>query len=168
MNIILHIGQPKTGTTSIQKFLYHNREVLESFGYYYETYYDESNKEQFKYSFNHVNIHNFSLQQIKTYFDTMLQDAKKKNLHTIIISSEMLWAINEQFLTLLQHLFPNTTITAIVYLKRPDLSIESLWQQWYFFKYQNFEEYYAFHPKPDNYTRLKKWQKYVDHLIVKL
>ncbi|HHY1340405.1 TPA: hypothetical protein ACV09T_001846, partial [Campylobacter jejuni] len=37
----IHIGTPKTGTTSIQKFLTLNREILKQNGYYYPNAFDE-------------------------------------------------------------------------------------------------------------------------------
>ncbi|EPS8491152.1 hypothetical protein ACVH8G_001789 [Campylobacter jejuni] len=37
----IHIGTPKTGTTSIQKFLTLNREILKANGYYYPNAFDE-------------------------------------------------------------------------------------------------------------------------------
>lgn len=33
--LYLHIGTPKTATTSIQSFCYQNREILEKQGFYY-------------------------------------------------------------------------------------------------------------------------------------
>ncbi|HEC1770809.1 TPA: hypothetical protein R1738_001409, partial [Campylobacter lari] len=38
MTCYLHIGTPKTGTTSIQSFLYKNKELLNNKGYYCTEY----------------------------------------------------------------------------------------------------------------------------------
>lgn len=38
MEVLLHIGTPKTGSTSIQDFLVANREALAGFGHYYPTH----------------------------------------------------------------------------------------------------------------------------------
>ena len=38
--VILHIGQPKTGSSALQNYFYHNKEKLEAnkIGYYYPKY----------------------------------------------------------------------------------------------------------------------------------
>ncbi len=161
MDVILHIGQYKTGSSSIQRFLKFNRKVLEEFGYFYDMcdadtdgHYkrdDNSHFLMFQNIFNNPMI-------LKKCIEQIMAKAEEKKCHTVIFSSEALFT----------HEFPEEYIKTIVYLKRQDLYIESSWQQWGFrhYKYNNFIDYVQKVTVSDYYQRLLIWRRNVKEIIV--
>lgn len=178
MKVVLHIGQAKTGTSSIQRFLHHNKKNLETLGYYYHTY-DEQietapqgsilSKKGFDF-YNHSDqlLKLFTQpQQVKEYIEKLIQRAVDKKLHTVIISSELLFdgVFPQSHIQALVQMI-NCPITAVVFLKRPDLYIESMWQQWYFKDFDNFNTYLEQKNFPVYYPQIAFWKKIVTHFSV--
>ena len=137
MTLYLHIGTMKTGTSSIQDFLYINREKIKQQGFLYPI----SIK-----SLWHMNDHNnfadqFSMKLfgLNSNFDYLLQSFKQElhneNVHTSIISTENIQyeLNNPQKISELQEILRNigfTKIYIIVYLRDPqDLYISMCSQE---------------------------------------
>lgn len=88
MNIIIHIGPPKTGTSAIQKWLKDNTALLRQHGIYYPQHNEDSNgissgnflsvfepfEDDFQFSPSRLNV--------------LLSQAKAENCHTVLLSSE--------------------------------------------------------------------------------
>lgn len=83
VKILLHVGTPKTGTTSIQHFLYKNKKQLYKNGYLYECL--ENNEEKHQWMIMALLNEDF------VFFTNKLIDYFKsadENIHTLILSSE--------------------------------------------------------------------------------
>lgn len=165
--LYLHIGTPKTASTTIQFFLGGNRDVLLKAGYdfpdikaefpndngymnihqeesafangnaiwdaYGRTCY-ESGEEAFNDFCNHIfsdlvelvrdkhSKNRLNMKLMIEYLDRLLE---KNN---IIISSENLWTIDYGYLRMLREALGDR-IVVIVYLRRQDTYIESLWNE---------------------------------------
>lgn len=117
MKLLLHIGTPKTGTTSIQNYLYNNKERLISEGYYYFTL--ENIRKIFNKNHLDDTVHllvayflenhgyyifnNCESDEDKKIFknnilEKYLNEIKKipKNIHTVIMSSEQFFQLLEE------------------------------------------------------------------------
>jgi hypothetical protein len=158
MRLILHIGQPKTGSTSIQNFLKLNKNILLKNGYLYETntinHQAELDKIFDKEMINHENM--------KRFKEKLLNIAKEQNANHIIISSESLFNLKKEYIEYLLGAF-NLPTRIIVYLKRQDLYLESVWKQWHF-KNKHFRDFDDFKNrfKIENYYEvLNRWNTFI-------
>jgi len=157
MNLILHIGQPKTGTTSIQNILQINKKILQEFGFLYDT-----NMLNHQPIFQMIKEDLNPNKKLLEFVENQKKLAKEKKCHSIIISSETLFEEDKSFLNNLVKLF-ELNIKVIVYLKRQDLYLESIWKQWHF-KNKHYKDFNDFSKKfklPDYYNVLKKWEDIV-------
>ncbi len=164
MKLILHIGQPKTGSTNIQSSLQRNKDLLLKYGYLYETD-----------SLNHQSI----LQQIKQsdnidleiakFAEKQIKKAEANNAEAIILSSEAYFAEENEFLEKLIKSF-NMESKVILYLKRQDLYLESAWKQWHFKNkhYKDFDDYTEKIKLEDYFNVLEKWSKLVGSTNISL
>jgi len=83
VKIILHVGTPKTGTTSLQLYLYENKKLLNENGYSYPNVFNVEPKHQWMITnLLEENFINFCFNLSECYYDI------KNNIHTIILSSE--------------------------------------------------------------------------------
>lgn len=102
MKLILHIGTEKTGTTSIQKYLYQNRDLLEENGIYIPKSFGNINhrsipgycKRSDKFDDFHIASGILTKEERKSFekeFENSIKNEFKtipKHIHTVIISSE--------------------------------------------------------------------------------
>lgn len=123
MSVIVHIGSPKTGTTSIQNTLSQNEAALSQLGFRYAR------------AFRKGPSHNFMtvlLRQGEGAFVARKLDreARLSDTAQIILSSELLFALDGGAL-LEQALSPNLKddLRIICYLRRPDLYAEAMFKQ---------------------------------------
>lgn len=131
-NIILHIGIPKTASSSIQEFLYYNRESLLKEGVYYPKSWEQNhscpiqsifgeNPELYhgniKASRNGETLNNY----IKSRYDSIVNELENCESDTFIFSSEDLAFISKDSLkeikTFLERFAPNAKITIIAYVR---------------------------------------------------
>ncbi len=132
--LYFHIGQPKTGSSAIQAFLNHNRELLaQKAGLLYPnlegTDYTKGN------SFNHAAY----FEKIKTQHKEQecLQDFSRcikyclhSNIRKIIISNEgFFWIWWPALIKSIKETL-EVKIKIVLYLRRQDYYIESGWKQW--------------------------------------
>lgn len=143
--LYLHIGTPKTGTTSIQHFCYDNMDKLSEKGYYYPIlpftyenkgkyrnglfleaiYYDKEGNRQIEQEKENFNL---GLKTIEEYFNTY---------DNILLSDEGIWTAcfnRKRGKPLLYELYKNSKtvgyqIKIIVYLRRQDDFLVSWYNQ---------------------------------------
>ncbi|AKF24128.1 hypothetical protein YH65_00940 [Sulfurovum lithotrophicum] len=136
-NVYIHIGLPKTATSSIQGFLYHNKSFLEEHGYHYiQTGLNHDLKCHHDLVWK-LDLHkgpSYVEQDIAKYRNEILRDLaaeveahKGKNL---VVSSELLTFIGDfRKLKPLLDVFKDKKVKFILNLRRQDRFLESLYQQ---------------------------------------
>lgn len=144
MNIILHIGQSKTGTTAIQSFLSKNRKKLIEQNILYPDYYINGHPlhalEHNAFAEALCDTKRYPYFDINTYIKQFYEEAEEKNCSTILLSGESffgaphIWRLEnkESFLQAyteklknLKNLTKNHTVTIIGYFRRPEEWIET-------------------------------------------
>lgn len=133
--LLIHIGMPKTGTTALQNFLLINNSKLEKYGWCYPTLTDEKAGDLgdlelsgLMSSGNGYKIYeDWILNNIKSEWDKGLEDVLKYlKEKSVIISEERIYKYGtEKFIVSAKEKFEN--IKVIVYLRRQDRAIESLY-----------------------------------------
>lgn len=135
--IYLHIGYPKTGTTTIQKGVMDNRPLLESQSFYYphsgihiyghhNIYYELAAKEQLVDKLSH----RFRPDQggLQSLQEEMLRIKQNDPEANFILSSEAFFTLKEAYYKeLISALSSIDDITAIIVLRRQDYWLRSFW-----------------------------------------
>jgi hypothetical protein len=145
--IILHIGAEKTGSTTIQEFLWLNRELLKSHGVYFpgserlrnHSYLavnalEEANSNKWRRNFaNLVNddakISN-TVKPVLNRQDQIILDAPLNSIRTVIYSSEHLHSQlqSQEDVNALMRVLPScASYKIILYIRRQDLTALSLY-----------------------------------------
>lgn len=140
--LYLHIGTPKTGTTSIQRFLLQNRKVLKKYGYCFPKF-----PYKYRHVYNNRNGHflvgkcyypdrsrNHKLEQFR--FNEGMSHVRKcfeKN-DNVILTEETLWRClytrNQLAKDIKAHADAHKyCVKIIVYLRRQDAFLISFWKQ---------------------------------------
>lgn len=137
MKLILHIGQSKTGTTSLQEFLRQNRAALREKGYLYPDYVYNG---FFLNTLNHnslaeelCGLSRYPCLSVEEYFSQIKEQAASFDCHTIILSAEsffgapQIWRIDEDFLSahsrklhVLKEQISGYDLQIIAYLRRQE------------------------------------------------
>jgi hypothetical protein len=129
MEIIIHIGRHKTGTTSIQHFLALNEDLLlNQYGIYYP---DIGRDPLMKY--HHPLFRDWAENKKKLdlqLINEIIKNAKRKSASRILLSSEILSrdSITETKWLQLKEAF-NEEILIIVYLRRQDKYLQSMYAE---------------------------------------
>lgn len=133
--LLIHIGIRKTGTSALQTFLYENMEKLEEYGWCYPNLQEELFGLDFLRFGKEINGSVFYKEKERLdteaenwnrAWEQVLEHLKTKN---VIISDERIhiWDTNK-FLAMAKEKYKN--IKVIIYLRRQDRALESLWNQW--------------------------------------
>ena len=128
VKILLHVGTPKTGTTSIQNFLYKNKKQLYKNGYLYECL--EKNEQKHQWMITALLNEDF------VFFTNKLIDyfqSADENTHTLILSSEGIFnhwydfsSKSKKFLDMLASVFK---IEVYCWLRNQVSYVKSYYQQ---------------------------------------
>ena len=135
--LLIHVGSPKTGTTSIQTFLSQNPHILLRNDYSYPDIHKEYSY-IFEMGMRRCNVNGQHLEIV-----VFQEDERRKSIyyallrrhlthHSVILSEESLWLLSpEQLKAIFSELKEriNIKIRVIVFLRRPDVYLESLWKQ---------------------------------------
>ena len=90
MTCYLHIGVPKTGTTSVQNFLYTNRQVLQKQGFLYPVSALHTHQHAALVSIiNSYSENQISKKRLSEWLDALKQEILSYPNHTILFSSEV-------------------------------------------------------------------------------
>ncbi len=185
--VYIYIGTQKTGTTALQTFLHGNEEELNKQGYCYpsfqlgiESLYMYRNGQFLIYQLRPKEKRTERGEQVRDMAYAQLRDYIEK-YPNIILSDEMIWhqsRYDEHFWSDLLERFQalGCDVKVIVYLRRQDLTVQSLWNQGIkmFFKnkmtlrtYVEDKHYRVY--RFDYYENLKHIEKYVgkENIIVR-
>ncbi|SBT18948.1 hypothetical protein MGA5115_03109 [Marinomonas gallaica] len=139
--LVIHVGVPKTGSTSIQKFLFENRGVLKKMGLeYHETHsVDRFNPD---YWAHHLLAHKWGgWMNPKDYpispdkaWDVLKNDLSFGENRTVLISSERFSDIlsgpsSEKVFEFIKATLPNVNIKIMAYLRNQVSLVESFYKQ---------------------------------------
>jgi len=133
MRIVFHIGHPKCGSTTIQAFLRANWMKVHAQGVGYldwqlDLYHKKSEINPPVNYFKRMKEGEISAEDLSQRIERVIVDAKKKSMHTLIISAENL--ADPYFPAVLKRAIPELDVTVLYYIRRPDDWILSAWKQW--------------------------------------
>lgn len=131
--LFLHIGPLKTGSTTLQSFLYQNRDNLRNSGYLYP----QTGRPPKKSPFQHSAQHNLSWTIINSKkanpdfgtWEKAHDEIKNTNLDNVIVSSEFFEFANKKQIDILKTKLKFYEVKILVYVRRQDLRLESLYTQ---------------------------------------
>ncbi len=185
--VYICIGTPKTGTTVLQTFLRENEEELARQGYCYPLlelgimpYYDDRNGQFLVYESPCKEGRAKREEKVRNMAYMQLQDYAEK-YQNIILSEEQIWyrsRYDKHFWQNVQDRFQKIgcEVKVVVYLRRQDLLIQSLWNQSIkmfrknkmTFKDCMEKNYFGYHPL-DYYESLKYIEEFLgkENIIVR-
>ena len=169
--VILHVGTHKTGTSAIQQFLSKNRRILPAQGFHYPLVHGKfgrvvrTRNAHFLVMYARAVIKGEQLSEDDT--STILTSLKKlsdlaETGDTIILSDERLWAEGGHYVELwpfIKDVLEEAGIECIeivVYLRRQDEFIASLWNQ-------SVKSQVRTTASLQEYSEISKKQKYMDY-----
>lgn len=134
--LIIHIGMCKAGSSSIQKFLASNENILRKHGYRYADYNNSFLSERVQESEKFINgmmytfLHgekkgdNFEKKKWEDFLKRLEVDLSKSN---VILSDEAIFAAaaGKDYMACLKSRFRAHRIKCVVYLRRQDMHMES-------------------------------------------
>jgi hypothetical protein len=146
MNLILHIGTPKTGTTAVQRFLHRNRRALTEYGFH--------NATTPPHNLGHANsiadaLYASDHRAVQTFLASHVKSARQRGADTVLISAENFYVRNVLLAMQRGEVCPNAleddrrvveklgallpdelaTCRIVCYFRRPDRYAESLYNQ---------------------------------------
>lgn len=121
--IYIHLGQPKTGTTSLQNYCHQYREELKSLaGLYYPPARERPN-------YRHMSLFPFK----REYGESIRREMEKSDCTRLLLSTESLFpdGLSNEDLRAIRDSFPGSEIFLVIYIRRLDDFCRSLYSQWF-------------------------------------
>ena len=121
--IYIHMGQPKTGTTSLQRFCHQYREELKTVA---GLYYPPSRDRPY---YRHMSFFPFK----REYGEQMRREMKEFGCTRLLLSTESLFpdGLSNEDMNAIRTGFPGSEIFIIIYIRRLDDYCRSLYRQWF-------------------------------------
>jgi hypothetical protein len=130
MQLLLHIGTHKTGSTAIQRFCLHNRDALAAQGVLYPNAYIANAAQHalaWALGVNHPKRdQSLTAEQVAQGF---LDEARKAGAKRLIVSSEDLESLGDEGVMKLRNLFKDIPAQIVVYLRRQDEAFLAAYNQ---------------------------------------
>ncbi|MBK8815428.1 MAG: glycosyltransferase family 61 protein [Methylococcaceae bacterium] len=178
--LLLHIGTGKTGTSSIQNFLFENRKILAD---QFSLYYPEFGLSKINHFGELIHAHYPVVLWIKERQAQKLEELcstlKASNCETAVISCENLYHhLTLEDIAYLANAVKDFSVEIICYVRRQDFYMESAWKQQVKVGALSlaFPDFLKLHTQPEyletiqgNYFKmLKKWAAYFGTEAVKV
>lgn len=152
MNIVIHAGMDKTGTTFLQAMLNKNRHILQKHSILYTTLLHQCKNAEF-----------INKKYMTNFLDTYIDIAEYYNVKTLLLSEESLYT-NKNFIY--NYNFPkNCNITFIIYVRLIPSQTESMIKQKLKNKY-TFDN--IFKNNSDRFPKIYRiinWHKYINEFM---
>ncbi|MEM7525833.1 MAG: hypothetical protein AAF360_19175 [Pseudomonadota bacterium] len=151
--LILHIGMHKTGSTSIQRYLSRNRRLLRLVGIHYPETRGPDGRRQPKQNTIFTAISHEAdfgaphpdLGPAAGVIDGIARQIERARARTAILSAEGLSGERPVFAAAMAPLAQRFDVTVVIFLRRPDLWVESFYKQMVFSRdvreVRSFEEF---------------------------
>ncbi len=129
--LILHIGTGKTGTSSIQNFLYHQKDELASkYGIFYPDLGLTKNAHFGEMIYAHYRLCGWAVQQDAGSLGRVCAELLQSACETAIISCEDFYhRLGREQIQNLKEVFQNFDVQVVCYIRRQDKYMESAWKQ---------------------------------------
>lgn len=122
----IHIGTPKTGSTSIQGFMDVNRDVLKRDGVYYPQMGKASHNQLF---FAKKGYRRLGLNEQRRAWKKLIASARKSRAPKVVVSAEVLVQCDSPEVAQIRDLFAGEDVSIICYMRRQDLFLNSRYLQ---------------------------------------
>ncbi|MGY5449820.1 hypothetical protein ACVFI8_02545 [Agarivorans sp. MS3-6] len=155
VDLVLHPGHSKCGSTTIQNFLYKNRQKLKNRGAYLpDCNFNFPNDDEYKFHLTHTPRDYFAkiqggelqISDLEGKLNSLVKNAQDNGCKRVIISAENLInglagkdSITRQIHRMLGGFFDDVKI--VYYVRRQDKFLVSAWQQWGHKEGLELEEY---------------------------
>ncbi|MBN1638301.1 MAG: hypothetical protein JW866_05005 [Ignavibacteriales bacterium] len=167
--IYIHIGLPKTGTTTIQKSLYQNQDIFLKNNILIP---DIGKSHMNTGSTVHHNLYweltgNRNFRKNLGTWDDLIKKINISNNEKIIITSELFFSLPQREINKIKNYFFDYSVHIIVYLRRQDLFFQSIWSQLikagyrddYYLDFHDWLEDRMLSKQSDFDVILEKWSK---------
>jgi hypothetical protein len=168
MELYLHIGSPKTGTSAIQYYMYKNRKILkEKFGILYPHDVEVHHSHALclmddPYTTAKLNKNVVLPDPMSLYYST-IKEAEKAKVNKAVISTEWFWELRSREVKRLSDVLGRFSqidkIFIITYLRRQDILLESSYKQGIkHYDWKIFGNLFAYAPT-DYLSILESWKR---------
>lgn len=138
MKLILHIGGGKTGSTSIQRSLTDEVELLKSHrmfyaGQYFENcpgYVSNGQLPHSRFYIEYANKTDTLVEHVEAHLDRLMPKCQKEGIDTIIWSNEAMFTSYDKLAPLYRSLAERYDVEVVAYIRRQDDWLFSAYQQW--------------------------------------
>lgn len=124
LDVIIHIGAPKTGSSAIQDFLLDSKKQLEKYGFYYPLHGKDINNISGGHSNIGLSLINDEYEKAKKLYDTYLNEAKQRDC-TLLLSAESFYNHASKF----KKIVGQESIKVVVFQRDPLESLFSNYNQ---------------------------------------
>lgn len=142
VDLVLHPGHSKCGSTTIQDFLYANREIFKKRGVFLpDLNFNFPCHDEYSFTFTHTSRDYFaqvqsgsiSIDELSKKLDDLIKSAKEMGCRRVIISAEnLINGIASKNTKAIHQLFADrfNNIRIVYYVRRQDSLMQAAWQQW--------------------------------------
>jgi len=127
--VYLHIGLPKTGTSSIQKSLFQNEDLLLRNGVLVPKTGRVTQQSATHHNLSFQLIDDPRFRESKGTWGDLVNEINQSSAETIILSSDILSGMKKSKLKEIRKYIGNHKIKIVIYLRRQDDLLQSIWAQ---------------------------------------
>ncbi|WP_153913452.1 hypothetical protein [Shewanella sp. TC10] len=142
VDLVLHPGHSKCGSTTIQDFIYNNRVVFRQRGIFLpDVNFNFPNNKQYQFQLTQtprdylakIQSGEVNIAELETKLDQLISTAEEQGCRRVIISAEnLINAISSEKTKSIHELFNRkfSSVRVVYYIRKQDSLFVSAWQQW--------------------------------------